>query len=77
MSPFIHTICRVYRMCGLPNKLLVRTAHDCESGLLSGFGIFKQNRDNPDEIGMVGQSACPVCMLHTSTLIPLITDHVV
>ena len=22
----------------------------------SGFGIFKQNRDNPDEIGMVGQS---------------------
>ena len=24
---------------------------------MSGFGIFKQNRDNPDEIGMVGQSA--------------------
>ena len=22
----------------------------------SGFGIIKQNRDNPDEIGMVGQS---------------------
>ena len=22
----------------------------------SGFEIFKQNRDNPDEIGMVGQS---------------------
>ena len=22
----------------------------------SGFGIFKQNRENPDEIGMVGQS---------------------
>ena len=22
----------------------------------SGFGIFKQNRKNPDEIGMVGQS---------------------
>ena len=22
----------------------------------SGFGIFKQNVDNPDEIGMVGQS---------------------
>ena len=22
----------------------------------SGFGIFKQNRDNPDEIGMVGHS---------------------
>ena len=22
----------------------------------SGFGIFKQNRDNPDEIGMVAQS---------------------
>ena len=23
----------------------------------SGFRIFKQNQDNPDEIGMVGQSA--------------------
>ena len=23
----------------------------------SGFGIFKRNRDNSDEIGMVGQSA--------------------
>ena len=23
----------------------------------SGFGIFKQNWDNPDKIGMVGQSA--------------------
>ena len=22
----------------------------------SGFGIFKQNRENPDEIGIVGQS---------------------
>ena len=24
---------------------------------MSPFGIFKQNRENPDEIGMVGQSA--------------------
>ena len=23
----------------------------------SGFGMFKQNRENPDEIGMIGQSA--------------------
>ena len=37
--------------------------HESKSGFFpipiaywSGFGIFKQNRDNPDEIGMVGQS---------------------
>ena len=24
----------------------------------SGFGIFKQNRDNPDEIGKGGQWIC-------------------
>ena len=37
MSPFIHTIRRVYGTCGSPNKPLVRTAHDCETGL------FKEN----------------------------------
>ena len=26
----------------------------------SGFGIFKQKRENPDDIGMVGQSALPI-----------------
>ena len=37
--------------------------HESKSGFFqipiacwSGFGIFKQNRDNPDQIGMVGQS---------------------
>ena len=29
---------------------------DSKSGFASGFGIFKQNRDNPDEIGMVVHS---------------------
>ena len=29
---------------------------DSKSGFASGFGIFKQNRDNPDEIEMVGHS---------------------
>ena len=26
-----------------------------------GFGIFKQNQDNPDEIRMVGQSGILIC----------------
>ena len=26
----------------------------------SGFGIFKQKQENPDDIGMVGQSALPI-----------------
>ena len=26
----------------------------------SGFGIFKQKRENPDDIGMVWQSALPI-----------------
>ena len=26
----------------------------------SGIGIFKQKRENPDDIGMVGQSALPI-----------------
>ena len=30
----------------------------------SGFGIFKQNRENPDEIGMVGQSGN--CNVHVA-----------
>ena len=30
--------------------------HQLPTEVASGFGIFKQNRDNPDEIGMVGHS---------------------
>ena len=26
----------------------------------SGFGFFKQKRENPDDIGMVGQSTLPI-----------------
>ena len=33
ISPLIHTIHCVYRMCGQPNKLLVHTVHDCETDL--------------------------------------------
>ena len=34
MSPLIHTIRHVYRTYGPPNKPLVRTAHDCETGFI-------------------------------------------
>ena len=29
---------------------------DSKSGFASGLGIFKENQDNPNEIGMVGYS---------------------
>ena len=33
ITPLIHTIPSVYRTCGPQYKPLVRTAHDCETGL--------------------------------------------
>ena len=35
----IHTIRRVYRTCGPPKQRLVRSAHDCETGLYTTFII--------------------------------------
>ena len=34
----------------------------------SGFGIFNENRGNPDEIGMVGQSVGISAIEHTSDI---------
>ena len=45
ISPLIHTIRGVYRTCCSPNEPLIRTAHDCETGLYSSWRIvihFKQ-----------------------------------
>ena len=44
-------------LTGAHDGLLVFIKTDVTIGTYSwGFGIFKQNRENPGEIGMVGQS---------------------
>ena len=66
-----YTLLGVLNLC-YPNNVFENMKTDVKIGIFpiliaywSGFGIFKQNRENPNEIRIVGQSGsknrcCPI-----------------
>ena len=65
-----YTLLGVLNLC-FPNNVFENMKTDVKIGIFpiliaywSGFGIFKQNRENPNEIRIVGQSGSTGAVVH-------------